>query len=167
MRWASSPLLQTNNPTGIHHSLTSTKKCGEKRTLERWPYHVNVAFPASKQGRWKYITQNAVPDVAAAAITVMVVGAAVTSLARMNKSTTIEPKQKICEVCNGSGICGECNGEGFILKNLSEAAVAKARQNAKTAATRYTAGLAKKWNYCPKCSGSRGCLVCDGRGTIK
>jgi hypothetical protein len=81
------------HPSGIHHSLTSRKKCGEKRTLERWPYHVNVAFPASKQGRWKYITQNAVPDVAAAAITVMVVGAAVTSLARMNKSTTIEPKQ--------------------------------------------------------------------------
>lgn len=167
MRWASSPLIYTNSPTGIHHSVTSIKKGGERRTLERWPYHVNVSFPESKQGRWKYITHNAVPDAAVAAMTVVAVGAAATALARMNKSTTIEPKQKTCEACNGSGICGDCNGEGFVQKKLSKEAAAKARQNAKTAATRYTAGLAKKWNYCPKCSGSRGCLVCDGRGTIK
>jgi hypothetical protein len=31
-------------------------------------------------------------------------------------------------------------------------------------ATRYTAGLPKKWSYCTKCSSTRSCMICGGSG---
>eukprot|EP01018_Ginkgo_biloba_P009213 Gb_36342 [translate_table: standard] len=156
-----------NQKQGIAHYVKSIEQSLEKsRTLNKWQSCIDLAHPVSKQRRRIYI-RYALPDSASAVIAVVAVGAAVTVLARQNKSTVTESKQKTCEACNGSGICCECNGEGFILKNPSKETAAKARQNAKDAATRYTAGLAKKWSYCSRCSGSRGCLVCEGRGLIR
>ncbi|GLT55049.1 hypothetical protein SLA2020_282020 [Shorea laevis] len=73
---------------------------------------------------------------------------------------------KECGDCGGSGICSECNGEGFVLKKLSEESAEKARMAAKTMATRYTAGLPKKWSYCTKCSSARSCSTCGGSGKL-
>lgn len=73
---------------------------------------------------------------------------------------------KDCEACGGSGICPECKGEGFILKKLSDESAERARLASKNAATRYTAGLPKKWSYCTKCSSARSCSTCSGRGKI-
>lgn len=108
------------------------------------------------------------PEAVSAVITVVVVGASMVALTRLNKdklTTAITEKPK-CEACNGSGVCPSCDGEGFLLKNLPDDAAATARANAKNAATRYTAGLAKKWSYCTNCSGSRGCTACQGRGWL-
>lgn len=108
------------------------------------------------------------PEAISAAVTVVVVGASTIALIQLNKDkigSAIAEKPK-CEACNGTGLCSSCNGEGFLLKNLSTEAAAKARANAKDAASRYTAGLAKKWSYCINCSGSRGCPACEGRGWL-
>ncbi|XP_020593685.1 uncharacterized protein LOC110033877 isoform X2 [Phalaenopsis equestris] len=72
---------------------------------------------------------------------------------------------KTCEECGGSGVCSECNGEGFILKKLSAESADRARMASTNMATRYTAGLPKKWSYCTKCSSSRSCRACDGTGS--
>lgn len=109
----------------------------------------------------------AVPVVVSAAVTLVVVGAAVVSILRKEKLPVLPEISRVeCEECKGSGICPECNGDGFLMKNLSKDAAAKARASAKDAATRYTAGLAKKWSYCATCSGGRGCPNCEGRGWL-
>eukprot|EP00261_Vitis_vinifera_P035134 XP_019076377.1 PREDICTED: uncharacterized protein LOC100258439 isoform X4 [Vitis vinifera] len=110
----------------------------------------------------------ALPETAASvAIAATVVGAAATLLVRRSRpSEATEIPLKICEDCGGSGICSECNGEGFVLKKLSEASAEKARLTAKNMATRYTAGLPKKWSYCTKCSSARSCSTCGGSGKL-
>jgi len=114
------------------------------------------------------VVTKAVPVAVSAAVTLAVVGAAVVAISKREKSPALPETNKTeCEDCKGSGLCPSCNGEGFLLKNLSKEAAAKARAKAADAATRYTAGLAKKWSYCGTCSGSRGCLTCEGRGWLK
>ncbi|KAL1205472.1 hypothetical protein V5N11_019119 [Cardamine amara subsp. amara] len=99
------------------------------------------------------------------AVAATVVGTAATLLARRTKaSEEAEASMKECEACFGSGICPECKGEGFVLKKLSDANAEKARLTAKNMATRYTAGLPKKWSYCTKCSSTRSCIKCGGSG---
>ncbi|KAL5565761.1 hypothetical protein UlMin_028925 [Ulmus minor] len=121
------------------------------------------------QGKWKRVSVNsALPETAASvAIAATIVGAAATLLVQRNKaSKETEVPMKTCEDCGGSGICPECKGEGFVLKKLSDESADRARLNSKNMATRYTAALPKKWSYCTKCSSSRSCMICSGRGKI-
>ncbi|XP_027107347.2 uncharacterized protein [Coffea arabica] len=110
----------------------------------------------------------ALPETAASiAVAATIVGAAATLLQRRTEaSETTEASTKICDDCGGSGVCPECKGEGFVLKKLSEESAERARLMAKNAATRYTAGLPKKWSYCTKCSSSRSCSNCGGTGKL-
>ncbi|CAL8161451.1 unnamed protein product [Prunus armeniaca] len=121
-----------------------------------------------KQRRRPSLVSAALPETAASiAIAAAVVGTAATILVRRTKaSETAEVPMKICEACGGSGICPECKGEGFVLKRLSDESAERARLASKNMATRYTAGLPKKWSYCTKCSSARSCLTCSGRGKI-
>ncbi|CAA0841741.1 Unknown protein [Striga hermonthica] len=102
------------------------------------------------------------PETAASiAVAAVIVGTAATFLAERTKaSQVIEPPTKTCKDCGGSGVCSECNGEGFVLRRLSDESAEKARLMAKNMATRYTAGLPKKWSYCTKCSSARSCVTC-------
>ncbi|KFK33915.1 hypothetical protein AALP_AA5G077100 [Arabis alpina] len=114
----------------------------------------------------------AIPALAETAISIAVaatvVGTAATLLVRTRTKASEEAKasMKECEVCGGSGICSECKGEGFVLKKQSNEISEKARLTAKNMATRYTAGLPKKWSYCTKCSSTRSCTTCGGSGKI-
>ncbi|KAM7278428.1 hypothetical protein ACFE04_005562 [Oxalis oulophora] len=123
---------------------------------------------SQKQGRKSFRLVCSLPETAASlAIAATVVGAAATLLLKKNKaSEENEIPTKECEDCGGSGICPECNGQGFMLKKQSDERADRARKNAKDMATRYTAGLPKKWSYCTKCSSSRSCRTCDGRGKL-
>uniref|UniRef100_A0A1J3ET18 DUF7895 domain-containing protein n=1 Tax=Noccaea caerulescens TaxID=107243 RepID=A0A1J3ET18_NOCCA len=115
-------------------------------------------------------SSTAIPAIAETAVSIAiaatVVGTAATLLARRSNkaSEEAEASTKECEVCGGSGICSECKGEGFVLKKLSDENAEKARLTAKNMATRYTAGLPKKWSYCTKCSSTRSCITCGGSG---
>lgn len=132
------------------------------------PQHGYLADVKPQKQVRQFPVSSALPQTAASvAIAATVVGAAATLLARRTKASE-EPKVslKTCEECGGSGICSECNGEGFVLKKLSEQGAEKARLTAKNMATRYTAGLPKKWSYCTKCSSARSCSTCGGRGKI-
>ncbi|CAA0822146.1 Unknown protein, partial [Striga hermonthica] len=80
--------------------------------------------------------------------------------------TNYQAPTKTCEDCGGSGVCSKCNGEGFVLRRLSDEGAEKARLMAKNMATRYTAGLPKKWSYCTKCSSARSCVTCGGSGKL-
>ncbi|XP_059295616.1 uncharacterized protein LOC132048952, partial [Lycium ferocissimum] len=104
---------------------------------------------------------------ASIAVAATVVGAAATILVRRTKaSEVIEAPPIICEDCGGSGICAECRGEGFVLKKMSDENAERLRLMAKNAATRYTAGLPKKWSYCMKCNAARSCSSCGGSGKL-
>ncbi|KAM3291102.1 hypothetical protein P3S67_019391 [Capsicum chacoense] len=104
---------------------------------------------------------------ASVAVAATVVGAAATILVRRNKaSKAIEALPRICEDCGGSGVCAECRGEGFVLKKMSDENAERLRLMAKNAATRYTAGLPKKWSYCMKCNAARSCSSCGGVGKL-
>ncbi|PIN03547.1 hypothetical protein CDL12_23918 [Handroanthus impetiginosus] len=110
----------------------------------------------------------ALPETAASiAVAATVVGAAATFLVKRAKSSEVsEVPTRICDDCGGSGLCSECKGEGFVLKRLSEESAERARLMAKNMATRYTAGLPKKWSYCTKCSSARSCTTCGGSGKL-
>ncbi|KAF3454959.1 hypothetical protein FNV43_RR05407 [Rhamnella rubrinervis] len=110
----------------------------------------------------------ALPETAASVvIATTVVGAAATFLVQRSKAPNeTEVPLKACEDCGGSGICSECKGEGFVLKKQPEETAQRARTTAKNMATRFTAGLPKKWSYCTKCSSARSCSTCGGRGKI-
>lgn len=119
--------------------------------------------------RARSFVANALPveAISATAAIVIVTGSvgALIWLNQDNGKDLVAEKQN-CEACNGSGMCPSCNGEGFQLKGLSPEAASRARANARDAATRYTAGLAKKWSYCTNCSGSRNCPECSGSGIL-
>ncbi|PIA26739.1 hypothetical protein AQUCO_09000005v1 [Aquilegia coerulea] len=130
------------------------------------PFH----FKAQGQGTKKSIVSCALPETAVSVVlAATAVGAAATFLARRTKAsetTVAEDPLKVCEDCGGSGICAECKGEGFVLKRLSDERAEKARLSAQNMATRYTAGLPKKWSYCTKCSSARSCSKCGGSGRL-
>ncbi|KAM1149133.1 hypothetical protein ACFX13_030418 [Malus domestica] len=130
-------------------------------------YFVNVK-PREQRRRQSSLVSSALPEtVASIAIAATVVGTAAAVLAKRTKAAEeAEVPMKICEACRGSGICPECKGEGFVLKKLSDESAERARMASKNMATRYTAGLPKKWSYCTKCSSARSCLACSGRGKI-
>ncbi|OVA06981.1 hypothetical protein BVC80_1731g60 [Macleaya cordata] len=121
-----------------------------------------------EQKRRKSVVSSALPETAVSVVfAATVVGAAATYLVRTTKaSETTSSSLKTCEDCGGSGICAECNGEGFVVKRLSDESAERARLSAKNMATRYTAGLPKKWSYCTKCSSARSCSTCGGRGLL-
>ncbi|XP_042480396.1 uncharacterized protein LOC122061246 [Macadamia integrifolia] len=121
-----------------------------------------------EQRRKKFTASPALPETAVSVVlAATVVGAAATVLVRRTRgSKEIDTSVKTCEDCGGSGICAECKGEGFVLKKLSEESAEKARLAAKNMATRYTAGLPKKWSYCTKCSSARSCSTCGGSGQL-
>ncbi|XP_043707518.1 uncharacterized protein LOC122656890 [Telopea speciosissima] len=121
-----------------------------------------------EQRRKKFTASPALPETAASVVlAATVVGAAATILVRTTRgSKKTDNSVKTCEDCGGSGICAECKGEGFVLKKLSEESAEKARMAAKNMATRYTAGLPKKWSYCTKCSSARSCSTCGGSGQL-
>ncbi|KAH9541805.1 hypothetical protein CY35_14G085300 [Sphagnum magellanicum] len=120
-----------------------------------------------QQRRQRMVVAAAFPTALSAAVTLVVVGAAVATIFKnKEKLQSLEVAKEECGECNGSGLCPACNGEGFLLKNLTPEAAAKARSRALDAATRYTAGLAKKWSYCSTCSGTRSCPACRGQGFI-
>ncbi|GLU02530.1 hypothetical protein SLE2022_197770 [Rubroshorea leprosula] len=127
-----------------------------------------VDLKSKDRGRMLSVESSALPETAASvAIAATVVGAAATLLVQRTKaSNTTEIPLKPCEDCGGSGICPDCKGEGFVLKKLSEGSAERARLTAKNMATRYTAGLPKKWSYCTKCSSTRSCITCGGRGKL-
>ncbi|XP_008789553.1 uncharacterized protein LOC103707007 isoform X2 [Phoenix dactylifera] len=128
------------------------------------PFHFNSHGRTQKN----HLVSSALPETAASVIvSAIAVSAAAALLARTKKaSDPTVSSLKICEDCAGSGICAECNGEGFVLKKLSEDSAEKARMAAKNMATRYTAGLPKKWSYCSKCSSARSCRTCGGTGRV-
>ncbi|KAM1040447.1 hypothetical protein TB2_029285 [Malus domestica] len=128
---------------------------------------INVK-PREQRRRQSSLVSSALPEtVASIAIAASVVGTAAAVLAKRTKAAEeAEVPMKICEACRGSGICPECKGEGFVLKKLSDESAERARMASKNMATRYTAGLPKKWSYCTKCSSARSCLACSGRGKI-
>ncbi|XP_072969059.1 uncharacterized protein [Typha angustifolia] len=132
----------------------------------RSAFHFNSHSRAQK----KCLVSSALPETAASVLVASIaVGAAVTVLARKTEASQKDIRQsslKVCEDCGGSGICAECNGEGFIPKKMSEENAEKARLAAKNMATRFTAGLPKKWSYCSKCSSARSCSICGGSGRI-
>ncbi|KAL8515974.1 hypothetical protein ACS0TY_014604 [Phlomoides rotata] len=124
-----------------------------------------TAKKAKIQNRESVRRVSALPETAASvAVAATVVGAAATFLIRRSKSSQVT--EAPCEDCEGSGICPECKGEGFVLKQLSKENAERARLMAKDAATRYTAGLPKKWSYCTKCSSARSCTKCGGSGKL-
>ncbi|XP_061346157.1 uncharacterized protein LOC133291845 [Gastrolobium bilobum] len=120
------------------------------------------------QGRRLSTVSYALPETAASvAVAATLVGAAATLLVRRSKaSESSQIQYKVCEDCGGSGICSECNGEGFVLRKLSEESAERARLQSKNMATRFTAGLPKKWSYCTKCSSARSCSSCSGSGKL-
>ncbi|XP_057483768.1 uncharacterized protein LOC130770347 isoform X3 [Actinidia eriantha] len=138
--------------------------------FERNPLNLQSAsYVMSKQPRTRIsVTSSSLVETAASvAVAATVVGAAATILVRRNKaSEETEVPLQTCEECGGSGICSECKGEGFVLKKLSDESAERARLTAKNMATRYTAGLPKKWSYCMKCSSSRSCSTCGGLGKL-
>ncbi|GFP82480.1 hypothetical protein PHJA_000391000, partial [Phtheirospermum japonicum] len=123
---------------------------------------------AKIRGRETLRIISSLPETAVSiAVVAVIVGAATTFLNRRTESSQdTESPTKTCEDCGGSGVCSECNGEGFVLKRMSNESAEKARLMAKNMATRYTAGLPKKWSYCTKCSSSRSCITCDGSGKL-
>ncbi|XVF20288.1 hypothetical protein REPUB_Repub11eG0185100 [Reevesia pubescens] len=157
------------------HSLTFASY--SKTFRDSWPkvqstldYRVCSSIHVkSKEHRRKLSTpSSALPETAASvAIAATVVGAAATFLVRRTKaSDATEVPSRPCDDCEGSGICSECKGEGFVLKKMSEESSERARLTAKNMATRYTAGLPKKWSYCTKCSSTRSCTTCGGSGKL-
>ncbi|KAK9153941.1 hypothetical protein Sjap_001421 [Stephania japonica] len=124
----------------------------------------------SKQWRKRSVVTFAfLENTASVVVAATVVGAAATLLIRTSKApetANAEIPVKVCEDCGGSGICAECKGEGFVLKKLSDENAERARLSAKNMATRYTAGLPKKWSYCTKCSSARSCSTCGGSGQL-
>ncbi|CAK9864695.1 unnamed protein product, partial [Sphagnum jensenii] len=94
-----------------------------------------------QQRRQRMVVAAAFPTALSAAVTLVVVGAAVATIFKnKEKLQSLEVAKEECGECNGSGLCPACNGEGFLLKNLTPEAAAKARSRAVDAATRYTAG---------------------------
>ncbi|XP_010241834.1 PREDICTED: uncharacterized protein LOC104586339 isoform X2 [Nelumbo nucifera] len=148
---------------------TAIRDCKPKAYYASYP-KIGGPFTlkSQEQGREKHGVSFALPETAASVVlAATVVGAAATLLVKTTKtSETSENLSKICEDCGGSGVCAECNGEGFVLKKLSEESAERARMAAKNMATRYTAGLPKKWSYCTKCSSSRSCITCGGSGRL-
>ncbi|XP_073142793.1 uncharacterized protein [Henckelia pumila] len=120
------------------------------------------------RGRGSVSTLHALPETAVSVtIAATIAVAAATFLGRKtNTSDVAEAPTNTCEDCGGSGICSECNGEGFMLKKMSDGSAEKARLLAKNMASRYTAGLPKKWSYCAKCSSGRSCSTCGGSGKL-
>ncbi|XP_073312360.1 uncharacterized protein [Primulina huaijiensis] len=123
---------------------------------------------AKTRGRASVSTLRALPETAVSVtVAATIVFAAATFLGQKTKtSDVVEAPTKTCEDCEGSGICSECNGEGFMLKKMSDESAEKARLMAKNMASRYTAGLPKKWSYCTKCSSRRFCSKCGGSGKL-
>ncbi|KAK9068635.1 hypothetical protein SSX86_012750 [Deinandra increscens subsp. villosa] len=153
--------LQAINP------VTSSSTSGKLKFKDYMMFHRSscITFPTKPK---ETLVAYGLPETAASvAVAATVVGAAATLLARRTKSE--EKAQAVptrtCDACGGSGICPECKGEGFVLKRLSDGGE-KARLNAKNMATRYTAGLPKKWSYCTKCLSARSCKTCDGSGKL-
>nr|KAJ0225154.1 hypothetical protein LSAT_V11C100025680 [Lactuca sativa] len=138
-------------------------KFKDHNTFHRSSY---ILFPTKPK---ETLIPNGLPETAASvAVAATVVGAAATLLARRTKSVEAAnaTPTRPCEDCGGSGICSECKGEGFVVKRMSDSSAEKARLNAKNMATRYTAGLPKKWSYCTKCLSARSCKSCDGSGKL-
>lgn len=128
------------------------------------PFLLTSKQPASKM----FKISSSLPETAASVVVAAtIVGAAATLLVKRTESSK-KPLilTKDCDDCGGSGICSECKGEGFVLRKLSDENAEKARMTAKNAATRYTAGLPKKWSYCTKCSSGRSCRSCGGTGKL-
>ncbi|CAI9268454.1 unnamed protein product [Lactuca saligna] len=154
--------LQTIIPVA---SLSTRRGCKFKdhNTFHRSSY---ILFPTKPK---ETVVPNGLPETAASvAVAATIVGAAATLLARRSKSveSANATPTRPCEDCGGSGICSECKGEGFVVKRMSDSSAEKARLNAKNMATRYTAGLPKKWSYCTKCLSARSCKSCDGSGKL-
>ncbi|PPD77770.1 hypothetical protein GOBAR_DD25319 [Gossypium barbadense] len=161
-------------------TLTFTSYC---RTLgDSWPkvqsaldhraFSLITAKP--KEHRRKLATPSlALPETAASvAIAATVVGAAATFLVRRTKASdatevsTLHVSSFDFKNVDFINIEAKCRGEGFVLKKMSEESAERARLTAKNMATRYTAGLPKKWSYCTKCSSTRSCTTCGGSGKL-
>ncbi|CAL9759002.1 unnamed protein product, partial [Musa acuminata subsp. burmannicoides] len=128
-----------------------------------------IKFNSHGRGRKSCFAVSALPETAASVVfAAMAVGAAASLLSRTTKASDTAKAEhlKTCDDCGGSGICTGCNGEGFILKKMSEESAERARLAAKNMATRYTAGLPKKWSYCSRCLSSRSCATCGGTGEL-
>ncbi|KAK4758224.1 hypothetical protein SAY87_019525 [Trapa incisa] len=142
-------------------------KCKFPESLDLHP-RLSLKLQGIQRKNASSITSSLTETAVSVAVAATVVGAAATILVKRTKaSEELEVPEKTCEDCGGTGICPECKGEGFVLKRLSDESAERARLTAKNMATRYTAGLPKKWSYCTKCSSSRACIICDGRGKLK
>ncbi|XP_057781835.1 uncharacterized protein LOC131000084 isoform X2 [Salvia miltiorrhiza] len=155
--------LQNLNLSLASFNFTSTS------SNSRVSYGSLNAYKAKTRSRETVKVLSSLPETAASvAVAATVVGAAATFLMRRTKSSeSTEAPTRTCDDCGGSGVCSECKGEGFVLKRLSEESAERARLMSQNAATRYTAGLPKKWSYCTKCSSTRSCITCDGRGILR
>ncbi|CAM8967165.1 unnamed protein product [Rhodiola kirilowii] len=144
----------------------SKVQCGKHRCAENW---FTMNLKSGTRGMNMLRVSSALAETAVSiAVAATVVGVAATVLVKRTKAADLENEiaMRVCEACQGSGICPECKGEGFVLKRLSDQSTERARLTAKNAATRYTAGLPKKWSYCNKCSSSRSCTACGGQGKV-
>ncbi|GAQ84178.1 hypothetical protein KFL_001790180 [Klebsormidium nitens] len=114
-------------------------------------------------------TTEAIPTAVSAVVVfgvVVTAGIVLSNLPKEKVAETLGADKPRCDACGGSGICPVCQGEGFVNKELSPQEREKARARSTMAATRYTAGLARKWRYCVACNGSRGCTTCEGKGYL-
>ncbi|XP_076896581.1 uncharacterized protein LOC143549591 isoform X1 [Bidens hawaiensis] len=159
--------LLTINP--VASSSSSTCKIARKLKFNDYiTFQRSCCITFPTKAKDTLVTYGLPETAASVAVAATVVGAAATLLARRTKSeeaAQVVPT-RTCDDCGGSGICPECKGEGFVLKRLSDGSAEKARLNAKNMATRYTAGLPKKWSYCTKCLSARSCKSCDGSGKL-
>ncbi|KAL8146374.1 uncharacterized protein LOC141707395 [Apium graveolens] len=161
-------LLVHTSPFAITSTTRINKLEAGNHSIHRG-HDFSISMRSRKGGVMRNVISAGLVETASSiAVAATVVGAAATLLVRRTKaSEETEVPFKTCEDCSGSGICSECKGEGFVLKRLSDGNAEKARLSAKNAATRYTAGLPKKWSYCSRCSSARSCSTCGGSGKLE
>jgi len=95
------------------------QRCGDLRTKSgehRLTPSKGIA-DNDQQRRQRMVVAAAFPTALSAAVTLVVVGAAVATIFKnKEKLQSLEVAKEECGECNGSGLCPACNGEGFFAQ---------------------------------------------------